>query len=52
MQNNISFSGEMIFPGNLSLPVIVLGEVELRHDFLLVISDWIFIHNKPTWGED
>jgi hypothetical protein len=35
MQNNISFYGEMIFPGNFSLPVIVLGEVERRHDYLL-----------------
>jgi hypothetical protein len=32
-QNNIRFCLEMTFPGNLSLPMIVLGAFEGRHTF-------------------
>jgi hypothetical protein len=32
-QNNIRFCLEMTFPGNLSLPMTVLGAFEGRHAF-------------------
>jgi hypothetical protein len=34
-QNNIRFCLEMTFPGNLSLPISVLGAFERRHTFYI-----------------
>ena len=43
----------MIFPENLSLPVIVLGVLERRHNFLIEQSpSELLFKNKPTWGEN
>ena len=44
---------ENIFPENLSLPVIVQGVLERRHNFLIVQppSELLF-KDKPIWGEN
>jgi hypothetical protein len=43
----------MIFPENLSLPVVVQGVLERMHNFLIESSPIeLLFKNKPTWGEN
>jgi hypothetical protein len=43
----------MTFPGNLSLPMIVLGAFEERHTFKIErYTDYIIFDYKPAGGEN